>query len=158
MCHPLGVADERQHSNSTRGSNARPGLGVRHDADDHAVDPPDGEVVFSFLARQRLRETSQEAHALVVERLRHATRQGGAASPGGLAAEVKALHHAIQRSRTAHGPAYDATMRDVRACYVHIAASAIILAERATHPAELKRGEKSSTTRYRAPDFSVPER
>jgi len=124
--------------------------------DDHAIDKPDGEVVFSFQTRARIRETSTEAHALVVERLRNATRQGAAATPCGLAAEVRALHGAIQHARYTHGPQRSNATGDVRACYIAIAASAIILAERATRPAELKRGVKSSTAPYRAPDFSVP--
>jgi hypothetical protein len=139
------------------GSNARPGLGVKHDENDHALDPPDNDVVFSFLSRQRIRQTSQEAHSMVVDRLRHATRQGSAASPAGLAAEVVELHRTIQQSRRAHGPAYDATMQRVRICYLNVAASALILAERATRPDELKRGSKSSTERYAAPRFEVPK-
>jgi hypothetical protein len=151
------VASSRQHSQRPSGSNAKPGLGIKHDPNDHALDPPDGDIVFSYLARQRIRQTSQEAHSMVVDRLRHATRQGGAATPAGLAAEVVELHRAIQRARTAHGAAYDATMQRVRVCYLNIAASALILAERATRPAELKRGEKSSTTKYAAPRFEVPK-
>jgi hypothetical protein len=137
-------------------NQARPGLGIRHD-DDHAVDEPDGEVVFSFLARQRIRETSQEAHALVVDRLRYATRQGAAATPAQLAVEVVELHRAITAARTAHGPAHDATMQRVRVCYLEVAATALILAERATRPDELKRGAKSSTTKWRPPSFEVPK-
>lgn len=136
-------------------SLARPGLGIRHE-DDHGVDAPDGEVIFSYMARQRIRETSQEAHALVVDRLRHATRQGSAATPSGLAAEVVELHRSIGAARTAHGPAHDATMQRVRVCYLEVAASALILAERATRPAELKRGAKSTTTKWRPPSFYVP--
>lgn len=136
-------------------NTARPGLGIRHD-DDHAVDEPDGDVVFSFLARQRIRETSTEAHALVIDRLRYATRQGSAASPGSLAAEIRALHREISESRTAHGPAHSASMQRVRVAYLNVAASCIVLAERATRPTELKRGDKSSTTRYKAPKFGVP--
>jgi hypothetical protein len=134
---------------------ARPGLGIRH-GDDHAVDEPDGEVVFSFLARQRIRETSQEAHRMVVNRLRYATRQGAAATAAQLASEVVELHRAITAARTAHGPAHDATMCRVRVCYLEAAATCLILAERATRPAELKRGEKSSTTKWRPPTFEVP--
>ena len=134
---------------------ARPGLGIRHD-DDHAIDPPDGEVVFSFLARQRIRETSQEAHALVVDRLRYATRQGAAASPLRLVDEIKEIQYALAAARTAHGPVYDATMQRVRVAYLEAAASCLILAERATRPGELRRGEKSSTDKWRPPRFEVP--
>ena|SRR5690348_13191593 len=134
---------------------ARPGLGIRHE-DDHAVDEPDGEVIFSYMARQRIRETSQAAHAMVVDRLRYATRQGSAASPGGLVSEIRDLHRTIGESRTAHGPVYDATMERVRVCYLEIAATCLILAERATRPAELKRGQKSATTKWRPPTFGVP--
>jgi len=134
---------------------ARPGLGIRH-GDDHAVDEPDGEVVFSFLARQRIRETSQEAHRMVVNRLRYATRQGAAATPSQLAVEVVEIHRAIGAARTAHGPAHHATMQRVRACYLEAAATCLILAERATRPAELKRGDKSSTAKWRPPTFEVP--
>lgn len=148
----------RQHRRPATGSNvARPGLGSRAEAhDDHAVDPPDGEVVFSFQNRQRLREASGEAHAQVVERLRHATRQGAAATPAGLGAEVRAIHEAIQRVRTSHGAAQHTASADLRVCYLAAAASCIVLAERATRPAELRRGAKSSTAPYRMPDFSVP--
>lgn len=136
---------------------ARPGLGIRHDDDDHAIDAPDGDVVFSYMARARIRETSQEAHALVVDRLRYATRQGQAATPAQLASEVVEVHRAIQASRTAHGPAYDATMTRVRTCYLEAAATCLILAERATRPEELKRGQKSATQKWRPPVFEVPK-
>jgi hypothetical protein len=138
-------------------SNNVPGLGVKHDLDDHAVDPPDGDVVFSFHARQRIRKTSAEAHALVVDRLRHSTKQGSAATPAGLAQEVVRLHLTIKASRTAHGPAHTATMERVRTCYLEVAASALILAERATRPDELERGAKSSTEKYQTPRFPVPK-
>lgn len=157
VSRPPERAARVQHSGRPSGSNAVPGLGVKHDLDDHALDAPDGDVVFSFLARQRIRRTSMEAHSMVVDRLRHATRQGGAASPGRLAGEVKALHQTIQRARTVHGPAYDATMQQVRVCYLNVAASSLILAERATRPDELKRGAKSSTEKYAQPRFEVPK-
>ena len=135
---------------------ARPGLGVRH-GDDHAIDEPDGDIVFSFMARQRIRETSQEAHALVVDRLRYATRQGQAAAPVRLVDEIKEIQAAIKAARTAHGPVYDATMRRVRVAYLEAAATCLILAERATRPDELKRGLKSSTEKWRPPRFEVPK-
>lgn len=115
------------------------------------------EVVFSFMVRQRVRETSQAAHNLVVERLRQAARQGAAATPPGLAAEVRALAQLQKTSRTQHGPERARTHADMRGCYLAIAASAIILAERMTRPDELPRGKKSSTEKYRAPDFPVPD-
>lgn len=146
------------------GANRKHSLGVRHDPNDHAVDPPfipEGQakpdVVFSYLTRQRVRQTSLEAHSMVVDRLRHATRQGSAATPSGLAGEVVTLHRTITASRTAHGPAYDAVMKRVRRCYLEIAVSALLLAERATRPDELKRGMKSSTERYAQPRFQVPK-
>ena len=94
---------------------------------------------------------------MVVDRLRYATRQGSAASPGGLASEIRELHRAIMASRTAHGPAHTASLTAVRVAYLEVAASCLILAERATRPGELKRGEKSSTTRWRPPAFEVPK-
>jgi len=115
------------------------------------------EVVFSFMVRQRLRETSQNAHALVVERLRSAEVQGGAATPSGLAAEIRSLAKLQDAARRQHGPVKARTMSEVHHCYVTIAATAIILAERATRPTELRRGKKSSTDKYRAPDFTVPD-
>lgn len=137
-------------------AHARPGLGnFSNRDDDHAVDEWDGETVWSYQTRARLRETSQAAHALMVDRLRNATRQGAAASPGGLAAEIVELHRAITASRTAHGAAHSATMQRVRVAYLEVAASALVLAERATRPAELQRGAKSSTARYAPPRFEV---
>ena len=115
------------------------------------------EVVFSFMVRQRLRETSQDAHNLVVERLRSAAVQGGAATPSGLAAEIRSLARLQDAARRQHGPVKARTMGEVHHCYVTIAATAIILAERATRPIELRRGEKSSTEKYRPPDFTVPD-
>ena len=135
---------------------ARPGLGIRH-TDDHVIDPPDGKVVFSYMARQRIRRTSQEVHSLVVDRLRYATRQGAAASPTQLVGEIQELHRAILSKRGLHGPALNATQERVRVHYLELAASCLILAERETRPPELKRGKKSSTDAYQAPDFSVPK-
>lgn len=105
-------------------------------------------IVFSFLARQRIREASREVHASVMERLRAAKRQGSAASPGSFAGEVRAVHRAIEFARTQHGAARDAAMGQVRACWIALAASAIILAERATRPEELPRGKKSTTEKW----------
>jgi hypothetical protein len=48
-------------------------------------------------------------------------------------------------------------MQRVRLCYLNVAASALILAERATRPDELKRGAKSSTAKYAPPKFEVPK-
>jgi hypothetical protein len=48
-------------------------------------------------------------------------------------------------------------MVQVRVCYLNIAASALILAERATRDGELKRGVKSATTKWRPPSFQVPK-
>ncbi len=70
---------------------------------------------------------------------------------------MRALHQAIQHARYTDRPERSSATRNVRACYMNIAASAIILAERATRPAELTRGQKSSTAKYSAPDFSVPD-
>lgn len=123
---------------------------------DHAVDPPDGDVVFSYMVRQRIREATAETHSLVVERLRQATRQGGAASPSGLAAEVRAISAAMAGARTSHGAQKARALLDVRAAYLAVAVSCIILAERATRPDELPRGSKSQTTKYRSPRFGVP--
>lgn len=152
---------------------ARPGLSIKHDPDDHAVDPPfvpegttQPETVFSFFARQRIRKTSEAAHAIVVERLRQAQRQGGAATPVGLAREIRSVHLTIKASRTAHGPARDVVMARLRDGYLQVAASALILAERATRPEEPGRGSKSpndprrsASTKgepYRPPSFTVP--
>ena len=115
------------------------------------------EVVFSFMVRQRIRETGQEVHALVVERIRAAARQGAAATPPGLAAEIRAVARLQDEARRQHGPVKTATMGEIRICYLAIATSAIILAERATRPGELPRGLKSSTKKYKAPEFLVPD-
>lgn len=136
-------------------NTSRPGLGIRH-GDDHAIDEPDGDIVFSFMARARLRETSQEAHKMMVDRLRYATRQGQAASPLQLVDQIRDLNDAIKHARTAHGPAHTASMASVRVCYLEAAVTCLILAERATRPAELKRGEKSTTAKWRQPSFEVP--
>jgi hypothetical protein len=111
-------------------SNSRPGLGRYSNVeDDHAADAWDGETVWSFQTRARLRETSLEAHSLVIDQLRSAMRQGTtAATPATLAAKVGELHHAIQAARTVHGPAHDHAMRQVRAHYLETAVSALILA------------------------------
>jgi hypothetical protein len=111
-------------------STSRPGLGRYSNADDdHAVDVWDGQVVWSFQTRARLREASLEAHGLVIDQLRSAMRQGTtAATPATLAAKVGELHHAIQAARTVHGPAHDHAMRQVRARYLETAARALILA------------------------------
>jgi hypothetical protein len=135
------------------------GAAREHQNDDHVAteEEVDG-VVFSFMLRQRIREASQEAHGHVVERLRHARRQGSAAAPGSMAAEIQALVRAQRFAATQHGPAHNSAQGHVRSCYMAIAASAIILAERATRPErELPRGLKSSTDRYSAPDFSMPD-
>lgn len=109
------------------------------------------------MVRQRIRETSQQAHGLVVERLRQAARQGAAATPPGLAAEVRALAELQHAVRTQHGPIRSKSLGEMRACYLSIAASSIILAERMTRPGELPRGKKSSTEKYQAPTFDVPD-
>lgn len=125
-------------------------------SEQHGEDEKD-EVVFSFMVRQRIRETSQQAHGLVVERLRQAARQGAAATPPGLAAEVRALAELQHAVRTQHGPIRSKSLGEMRACYLSIAASSIILAERMTRPGELPRGKKSSTEKYQAPTFDVPD-
>ena len=168
------MASSRQHQPRPSGSTARPGLSIRHDEDDHAVDPPfvpegttQPEVVFSFFSRRRIRKTSEAAHGIVVERLRQAQRQGGAASPSGLAREIRSVHLTIKAARTAHGPARDVIQERLRNGYLQVAASALILAERATRPEEPDRGSKSpndprrsSTDKgepYRPPNFAVPK-
>lgn len=110
-------------------------------------------IVFSFQSRQRIRDTAREVHALVTDRLRRARRQGAAASPASFAGEVRAVHRAIQHARTQHGPARDVANSDVRECWKALAASAIILAERATRPPELPRGQKSSTEKWKPVTF-----
>lgn len=129
--------------------------------EDVGPEPPTGST-FSFFARRRIRAASEQVHAAVLERLRAAgreNRQGHAASPGGLAAEVRALAAAQRFAGSQHGPARDAAMKQVRNCYVALAASATILAERSDRPAELRRGEKGGKKgagSFRPPDFSTP--
>jgi hypothetical protein len=162
---------------------AKPGLGIRH-GDDHVVEEPDADVVYSFMVRQRLRETAEDAwlevvarciaegdhpadasgwrrlrqsaeqmFALVVDRLRYATRQGDAGSQHRLVAEAGEVGRA--RKQAASAPS-EATAERLRACYLELAATSIVLAERCTRPPELRRGRKSSTNRHRALRFWTP--
>lgn len=154
-----GASAAEQQAAADAAADERTAASGQHD--EASVGSTDDEVrdgvVFSFLTRQRIREASTEAHGLVVERLRQAKRQGAAATPSSLAAEVAALARANREAAGAEGAVRTFLLGQVRACYLTIAASAIILAERATRPErELRRGEKSKTVRYSAPDFRVP--
>lgn len=123
-------------------------------------DPEDNEPVWTYVIRHRIRVTCEEAHAVLMSRLRDAKRQGGAASDSGLAAEIRELAKAKQFARTQHGPARDVAHGHIRRAYLAIAASAMILAERATRPAEApKRGERGGRKGegvHRRPCFTVP--
>lgn len=92
-------------------------------------------VVYSYFVRARIRDAQQQAHSIVVERIRSSKAANAqvAASYGGLAAEVTSL--ALARKV--------GTGKDRRAVLLSIAASAVILAEREDRPAEPKRGAKS---------------
>jgi hypothetical protein len=131
---------------------AKPGLGNYSKLnDDHAVDPWDGDVVFSFQFRQRIRAEIREFNRLVVDRLRNSTRRGDAGSPARLAAEVGDLTRAIQAARTTHGPAHAVAVGRVRDQAREVAVSAFLYGVTITQPPEFKRGEKSNTDPYSEP-------
>lgn len=92
-------------------------------------------VVYSYFVRARIRDAQQQAHSIVIERIRSSKAANAqvAASYGGLAAEVTSLALARRIG----------TGKDRRAALLAIAASAVILAEREDRPAEPKRGAKS---------------
>jgi hypothetical protein len=119
-------------------------------------DPDDWEsfkrtpTQFSFAARQRIRESMEDVHGQVVARLKVAEKLNDTATRHGLATEVRALVDAER-----HGEP-----EDVRAAFLCIGASAVLLAERADRPAdlELERGSKrTGTKRWKRLDLSVPE-
>lgn len=131
---------------------AKPGLGNYSNLDDdHAVDPWDGDVVFSFQFRQRVRKEIREINRMAVDRLRNTTRQGDAGSPARLASEVGDLTKAIKAARTTHGPAHDVALGNVRDCARAVAVSAFLYGVTVTQPPELARGDKSSTETYKLP-------
>lgn len=107
-------------------------------------------VVHSLMVRQRIRETTEQVHGVVVQRVKDAHSSYDLATWHGLATEVGALARARKAVRTQAG--------DVRAACISVAASAILLAEQVDRPAEPKRGTKrASTERWRPTTFAVPE-
>lgn len=116
-------------------------------------------VVYSYFVRQRIRACQEQAHGIVIARLRASKEANAqvAASYGGLASEVTSL--ALARKRGTAG--------DRRAALLSIAASCVILAEREDRPAEPKRGQRSPGDKrakkgaefqpYKPVDYSVPD-
>lgn len=135
----------------------------------HDDEPRERSGTFSFMVRHRIRGAFEETHRLAMLRIREARRQGGAATPAGFVAEVRALHRAQQLTNGRHGPALHAALVEMRRCYIALACSAILLAERCDRPEELPKGEKSNVPSprrkgeratsergsYTEPDFTV---
>jgi len=116
-------------------------------------------VVYSYFVRQRIRTCQEQAHGIVIARLRASKEANAqvAASFGGLASEVTSLALARRVG----------TPNDRRAALLSIAASCVILAEREDRPAEPKRGQRSPGDKrakkgaefqpYKPVDYSVPD-
>ena len=126
----------------------------------HGEQHADDTLVFTFLIRRGIRETTEEAHRRVIERWKRAKVEGDIATYSTLAAEVSRL--ARDRANVAaqlDGPPRHAALRVLRDTCLDIAVSALALAERATRPPEPPRGERGGRKgegKFRRPDFSVP--
>lgn len=91
---------------------------------------------FSPRVRSRVADEVTQVGLVAANRMRHAKKEADAATPGGLAAEVRALLRAQREVRDADGEAaVGVALQWVRNCYIDIAASAVLLAERSTRPA-----------------------
>lgn len=126
-----------------------------------AQDGSTEEPLFSYAVRRGIRQCSQDMHSKVVGRMRRAKCQGDVASPGRLVADVRAITGArSERARGAHGPSRQRiTGQHVRDCYLELAATAVLLAEREVREPELPRGEKGGKKgagSYAPLDFTVP--
>jgi hypothetical protein len=117
-------------------------------------------LVFSFLIRRRVRETAEEAHAMLLRRWRSADCEGDNGTDSTMGAEIRSLmdakRHALEQTE---GPPRDKANHIVRDCYLRIAVTALILAERVTRPDEPPRGQRGGRKgegSFRRADFSVP--
>lgn len=123
-------------------------------------EPLDDTLVFTFLIRRGIRETTEEAHRRVIQRWKKAKVEGDIVTYSTLAAEVQRL--ARDRANVQaqlEGPPRHAALRVLRDTCLDIAVSALALAERATRPPEPPRGERGGRKgegQFRRPDFSVP--
>lgn len=123
--------------------------------------PEPVEPLFSYAVRRGIRACTQETHSKIVARMRGAKVQGDVASPGRLVAECRAITNARQAVRAGcHGGARQRISgMHVRDCYLDLAATAVLLAERETREPELPRGEKGGKPgagSYAPLDFTLP--
>lgn len=118
------------------------------------------DLVFTFLIRRRVRETAEEAHSMLLRRWRSAKVEGDNGSDATMGAEVRSLLEAKRYAlEQTEGPPRDKANHIVRDCYLRIAVTALILAERVTRPDEPPRGQRGGRKgegSFRRADFSVP--